>query len=98
MGIHSKFGFVKKGAPKGTQKVASVNYPQIFKMQRSIITSHENTRILIYNERRSIMGEYDATKVDMDLMGNDLKIYVYGVFENKTGKVLISDYAPKQGW
>ena len=71
---------------------------EIFKVQLSIVTNHETRRVLVYNEDRSIYGEHDADKSMLDFMGNDLKAYVVGWWDKKTGKVHISHKCEAQPW
>lgn len=51
----------------------------VLKMQRSIVTSEDTCQILLYNRTRSIEHEQDATGELLELMGENLKIFVLGV-------------------
>lgn len=71
---------------------------ETFKVQLSIMTRHANRRVLIYNEDRSKGGEFDADQAIIDFMGGDLKAYVLGEWDEKTGALRVSRKCEAQPW
>jgi hypothetical protein len=71
---------------------------EIFKVQLSIATDHSKRRTLIYNKDRSKGGEFDADKAIIDFMAGDLKAYVVGWRDEKTGKLNIVRKCEAQPW
>lgn len=58
---------------------------EVFKVQQDFTHS----LILMYNEDRSIMGQFSIDKTMRKLMGNQMKIYIIGFHDDNTGKVEI---------
>lgn len=56
---------------------------EIFKLQRAIAG---DDLCLIYNENRSIIGQYPTTKEDLYILHDKLKVYFWGKHDDKTGK------------
>jgi hypothetical protein len=72
---------------------------EIFKVQKSIVTTKEHAQVLIYNEDRSIMGQFNLTdEVDKLFNEDEYKIFVYG--EVVEGELIVNthDRAPWQDW
>ena len=49
----------------------------IIKLQLSLSTMGVGRQVLIYNEDRSIMEQFDASQEVLDLMGDEVKAYFY---------------------
>lgn len=56
---------------------------EIFKLQRAIAG---DDLCLIYNENRSIMGQYSTTKDDLQILQGKPKVYFWGKHDIKTAK------------
>lgn len=58
----------------------------IFKIQLAI---PDRDHCLLYNEDRSIMGQFKPSKSILKFMGEELKKYFVGTFNESTGEVSI---------
>ena len=68
----------------------------IYKVQRPIMTNG-NYEVLCYNEDKTIMGQFPPSKELLDMFDEDeYKIYVFGDYDEKTGKIIIVDKLPTQ--
>jgi len=70
---------------------------EIFKYQRSQFPRTD--RCLIYNRKRSVMGEFDTTEVLdtlFDLHGE--KFYALGVYNDNTQQVELHQLTTQQTW
>lgn len=70
----------------------------IFKIQVSVSTTEARQQCLVYNKSRSIIGKFPVDKELKKLMGKDLKKYVYGRPDDRTGRLVIDGDAPWQNW
>ena len=71
---------------------------EIWKLQRSIATSEGFGQILVYNEDRSKMGQFDTTPDFDDLFFEDeLKVFVHGTMNDK-GEINVESDAEWQEW
>lgn len=68
----------------------------IFKIQRSLFPPDADC--LVYNEDRSVQGQFPVTKEMRDFMGDDMKVYVRGVWRKKDGKLEIDERLEDQNW
>lgn len=71
---------------------------ETFKIQRSIATNAPAPMVLVYNKRRSIIGEIPLTDEMLELFGDEYKIYVRADFNEVTGNIEIDDYAETPSW
>jgi hypothetical protein len=67
---------------------------EVFKLQRSF----NNDNMLAYNADMLVMKQWKATKSDLDLMGEDYKIYVIADYNKNTGKLKILRKTKTQTW
>ena len=72
--------------------------PTIFKVQRSIMTTHTREKALIYDKHREYSGEFDLDEDLREFMGDDFKIYVEGVIPKKGGKLRIIRKVDDRDW
>jgi hypothetical protein len=71
---------------------------QIFKLQRSIVTTEPDTQVLIYNEDRSYMGQLQMTPEVADLFPQyGSKIYIHGDID-EDGVIEFLNQAEQQDW
>lgn len=70
---------------------------EIFKLQRSIITSAPHPQMLAYNESRDILGEFPLSKELKKMFGGKLKIYVEA-FVDKADNLVIVRKVKNQDW
>lgn len=70
---------------------------QIFKLQRSVASTDNVAKVLIYNASRSIFQEIELTEEMVALFDGDLKIYVVGSI-NKEGILTIHERIGEQLW
>lgn len=67
----------------------------VVKMQQSLNTGPK--MILVYDETRMIMGQFEAKPEHLELMGEELKIYIEViVFED--GSMEVIDRVEEQDW
>lgn len=70
----------------------------VFKIQRPIFQTG-NLAVLCYNKDKSIIGEFPPTQELLNMFKKDeLKIYVFGYYDNKTKKVMIIKKATHRNW
>ena len=68
----------------------------IYKVQRPIIATGDY-EVLCYNEDKTITGQFPPAKELLDMFDDDeYKIYVFGDYGEKTGKIIIVDKLPTQ--
>ena len=69
---------------------------EIFKVQLPVSSNVPNPSALIYNEDRSIEEHLDVNLVKQYFIGNEMKVFIYGVL---TDEVLhLEGRAPYQEW
>lgn len=66
---------------------------EIFKLQRPIFGERVG---LVYNQKRTINLEIPLSEKEMELMGREFKIFVYGKIH--FGSLRIESKAPWQSW
>lgn len=49
---------------------------QVFKVQRSLVTNNPATQVLVYNQDRSVSGQFDADDSILKMMGTRVKMFV----------------------
>lgn len=59
---------------------------EIFKLQRAIGGGCGDL-CLVYNKDRNIMGQFPTTKAEKQILGNDIKVYYWGIYNEATTKV-----------
>ena len=77
----------------------------VFKLQRSIETTHDFEQAFIYNEDRSIMGQMALTddvkrlfpEEPIEGIGDEYKIFVKGTIDSK-GVIDITEVTDYQEW
>lgn len=70
---------------------------EIFKVQVSLIQPTPEKLALVYNESRSVEGQFPASEELLDLMAGEPKKYFLGeVYED--GKVSLHVEVPEQDW
>jgi hypothetical protein len=75
--------------------MARLKESTLFKIQRSITTSHEREQMLVYNNDRSIVFQSILTPDIARLMGTEPKIFAYGTL--KDGIITIYEKVAKSG-
>lgn len=69
----------------------------IVKIQRPIISNHEEDIVLVYNKNKSIMQELPAPKHIKKFMNNEFKQYAWA-WINKDKKIVLDKLAEWQEW
>lgn len=59
---------------------------EIFKLQRAI-GGNGGDLCLVYNKTRNIVGQFPTTKVEKKILGDDVKAYYWGIYNETTTKV-----------
>ena len=73
---------------------------EIFKLQRAVFG---DDLCLIYNENRTVMGQYLTTKDELKILQGEYKTYFWGKHNDNTGKTefirhCTQDEIDKIGW
>ena len=68
----------------------------IFKVQRSLMPPDADC--LVYNEDRSIQGQFPVGDDIREAMGEDMKAYFVGTYRDRDGKVELSHRTDEQNW
>lgn len=68
----------------------------IFKIQISVVTSASKMQVMVYNEDKSILGQFPMSKEIKQLAKGRKKFFVYG--EMIGTEVNILSEAPWQNW
>lgn len=68
----------------------------IFKVQRAI--DPPDAEVLVYNEDRSIMGQFPMTEELLTWFGDKYKLYIEGVFNESTGRIDLIRVVEEQEW
>lgn len=63
---------------------------EVWKLQRSMMTTEAQPTVLAYNKDRSAQGEFPLTAQLRRLFGNDYKIFVKG-YQNEQGQIVLVD-------
>lgn len=69
----------------------------VFKVQVPLVTNHKPLA-LVYNKDRSIQSQIPIDKTIKKLMGNDLKLFFHGTYDDKTEELTLGKRAPWQEW
>lgn len=69
---------------------------QIFKVQLSITTGHKKRQVLVYNEDRSVMGQFDDDGATDKILDGAIKGYIYAIVRD--GELDFIGLAPEQEW
>lgn len=79
-------------------KMTNSKVTQIFKIQRTLFTTEEVAQILVYNESRSIMGQFPATPPLLKWFPKDVfKVYARGTIDIK-GHIDIQEVIEDRDW
>ena len=73
-----------------------MNKKIIFKIQISLFTTEGHIQVMVYNEDRSIQGQFDMSKEIKQMAKGRKKFFVYG--EMIGTEVNILSEAPWQNW
>ncbi len=79
---------------------------RIFKIQLPLFTNADEAKALVYNERRSVMGEIPITpelkqlfpKEAIEGLGTPEKIFVRGLFDPDTGEISVAEIVAWEEW
>lgn len=72
--------------------------PEVFKVQRAIYPPSNS--VLVYNKDRTIQGQFDMPKDQLDLLfgPDELKVYVLAHWRQEDGKIEIDNKVKARNW